>query len=90
RSGFLFRNDDWWGQYYPDYYHTAFHQPFYVRRHWSRWFDILDIVPGHGGAHDFVLLQRRWTLRRARLRARRTAGRLKRRMRGATPASANS
>ncbi len=91
RAGFLFRTDDWWSQYFPDYYHTAFHQPFYIRRHWSRWFDILDIVPGRDrGEHDFVLLQRRWTLRRAELRARRTAGGLKRSIRRGMRASASS
>jgi len=59
RRGFLYRHDDGWGDFYPDFYHTAFHQAFYIRRHWSRWFDVLDIVPGeHAGAHDFVVLRR--------------------------------
>jgi SAM-dependent methyltransferase len=80
--GFLYRKDDGWGDYFPDFYHTAFHQPFYVRARWSRWFDVVGIVPGRlGGEHDFVILCRRWTPTRVRARARARAGALKRRVR---------
>jgi SAM-dependent methyltransferase len=43
----------------PGYYKNAFHTPDYVRRRWSAYFEILDIVPGYvGNAQDLVVMRR--------------------------------
>jgi SAM-dependent methyltransferase len=44
RSGFLHLKADGWGKHFPDHYHTSWHLPSYVRSHWSRWFDVRDVL----------------------------------------------
>jgi SAM-dependent methyltransferase len=55
--GFAHWRGDGWERVFPDYYHTSWHRPGYVKRHWSRWFDVVRheeaTVPG---THDFVVL----------------------------------
>jgi SAM-dependent methyltransferase len=42
------------------YYRNVFVSPEYISRHWSRLFDIVDILPGAiGNLQDLVILQRR-------------------------------
>ncbi len=41
------------------YYGIAYHLKPYVRREWSRWFDVIDFVPGALGHQDVVVLRRR-------------------------------
>jgi hypothetical protein len=44
---------------FPDYYHTSWHKPRYVRRHWSRWFEVVRLEEGTDpGSHDFIVLRR--------------------------------
>jgi SAM-dependent methyltransferase len=44
---------------FPQYYQTTFHHPDYIRERWSRWFDVLDILPGAARpTHDMVLSTR--------------------------------
>ena len=61
RDGILFISDDSYvGSAFPDFYHTAFHAPWYVFEHWSRWFDVLAFLPRSSLAHqDQVVLRRR-------------------------------
>jgi SAM-dependent methyltransferase len=58
--GFVHWRGDGWERIFPDYYHTSWHTPAYVRRHWSRWFEVIRheeaTVPG---THDFVVLEHR-------------------------------
>ena len=57
--GFAHWRGDGWERIFPDYYHTSWHRPGYVRRHWSRWFDVVRIEEGTDpGSHDFVVLRR--------------------------------
>ena len=43
----------------PDWYGVAVHTSAYVRDHWSRWFDVLDVVPGGAQVtHDLVVMRR--------------------------------
>ncbi|MBV9402900.1 MAG: class I SAM-dependent methyltransferase [Candidatus Eremiobacteraeota bacterium] len=58
--GFAFvRDDGHAGGPFPDFYHTAFHAPWYIFSHWSRWFRIRGYVPrGSLEYQDFVLLER--------------------------------
>ena len=44
---FLYWTGDGWEQHFPNYYHTAWHLPQYIREHWSYWFEVVDIVD-HG------------------------------------------
>jgi SAM-dependent methyltransferase len=38
------------------YYQTTFHHPDYIHRHWSKWVDVLDILPGAARpTHDMVV-----------------------------------
>jgi SAM-dependent methyltransferase len=71
--GFLHWRGDDWGSFFPDYYHTSFHSRDYIREHWARWFDVVDVIeqrpdqPGHQAllsGHDIVLLRARSTERR--------------------------
>lgn len=41
------------------YYRNTWHSPDYIHTHWSRWFDVLDIIGGVAGNQDLVLLRRR-------------------------------
>lgn len=43
----------------PDYYRNVMHAPDYIMTRWSRWFDVLDILPATAGTQDLVLLRRR-------------------------------
>jgi SAM-dependent methyltransferase len=57
--GFTYWRAEGWAPYFPDFYHTSWHQPAYVRQHWARWFRVLDIWPAKAlGNHDIVVLQR--------------------------------
>jgi len=58
--GFAHWRGDGWERIFPDYYHTSWHRPGYVRRHWSRWFEVVRheeaTVPG---THDWIVLSHR-------------------------------
>ena len=43
----------------PDEYLNVFHHRDYVRRHWSRGFDVLHVIPGYIFTHDLVVLRAR-------------------------------
>jgi len=46
RDGIFFTNEDAFvGSAFPDFYHTAFHAPWYVFEHWSKWFEVLAFLP---------------------------------------------
>jgi SAM-dependent methyltransferase len=46
RDGILHtREDAYTGSSFPDFYHTTFHAPRYIFEHWSRWFDVLAVLP---------------------------------------------
>jgi SAM-dependent methyltransferase len=54
--GIVHWRDDGWGSVFPDFYHTTFHTPDYIRRHWTRWFDAVEIVAGTSARdHDIVV-----------------------------------
>jgi hypothetical protein len=67
RQGILFIADDSYvGSAFPDFYHTAFHAPWYVFEHWSRWFDVLAFLPKSSlDFQDQVVLRRREDTRAA-------------------------
>lgn len=58
-EGVLHWRGDGWEQHFPDYYHTTFHSHQYVRDHWSRWFDVLDIYTDEPALmpQDIVILR---------------------------------
>lgn len=60
--GFAHYRADGWAEHFPDFYHTSWHLPLYIRSHWSQWFDVVAILEGAGfpgpGAHDIVVLWR--------------------------------
>ena len=57
--GFLHWRGDGWENHFPDYYHTSWHLPEYVRDRWSRWFDVLDVLEGQARpTQDMVVLRR--------------------------------
>jgi SAM-dependent methyltransferase len=43
----------------PEEYVNVFHSVDYVKRHWSRWFEVAVILPGYVFTHDLVVLKRR-------------------------------
>jgi SAM-dependent methyltransferase len=58
-DGFLYIADDvWTGTTFPDFYHSAFHSPDYVIRHWAKYFSVLGYFPRAAlGFQDIVLLR---------------------------------
>ena len=42
-----------------DYYRNVLHSPDYIMTHWSRYFDVLDIIEGMAGNQDLVIMRRR-------------------------------
>ena len=60
-AGFIYYDKN----YGPDspfepYYQTAFHHPHYIRRHWSRWLEVVDVRAGAARpAQDMVVLRSR-------------------------------
>jgi hypothetical protein len=59
-QGFAFLGDDWHsGSPFPDWYHSAFHQPWYVFQHWGRLFDVAAYVSRASlDFQDFVVMRR--------------------------------
>jgi SAM-dependent methyltransferase len=59
--GILFVEDDGWvGGPFPDFYHTAFHTPEYVRDRWGTFFDVCGILERRALKYqDIVVLRRR-------------------------------
>jgi SAM-dependent methyltransferase len=57
--GILYVADDGYvGSAFPDFYHTAFHAPWYILEHWSRWFEVLGYLPRSSlGFQDQVVLR---------------------------------
>jgi SAM-dependent methyltransferase len=49
----------------PDWYGVALHRPAYLRSHWARWLDVLEVVPGGGQVTQDLAITRR-PARRAR------------------------
>jgi SAM-dependent methyltransferase len=43
----------------PDEYVNVYHSRRYIQRHWSRWLDVVAIIPGYIYTHDLVVLRRR-------------------------------
>jgi ubiquinone/menaquinone biosynthesis C-methylase UbiE len=61
RDGILYISDDTYvGSAFPDFYHTAFHAPWYVFEHWGQRFDVLAYLPRSSlDFQDQVVLRRR-------------------------------
>lgn len=56
--GFFFWRGEGWEAHFHDGYHTAFHDPEYVRTHWAQWFDVVEVLPAHlRGRQDLVVLR---------------------------------
>ncbi len=41
-----------------EYYVSSFHSEQYIRKNWSQYFDILDIIPSFMGHHDLVIMKK--------------------------------
>lgn len=53
------KDDSWTGGPFPDFYHSAFHAPWYVFEHWRQYFDIRAyVVRGALDYQDLVLMRR--------------------------------
>ena len=40
----------------PGFYQTAFHSGTYIREHWNRYFDVIDILPPSASGHQDTVL----------------------------------
>lgn len=57
--GILFIADDTFvGTTHPDWYHTAFHAPWYVLEHWSAFFEVRALIAEGSDTQDLVVLRR--------------------------------
>jgi SAM-dependent methyltransferase len=56
-----FRGGDF--EEFPDFYWMSWHLPRYIRRHWTNWFQVVDVLEAaglrnHPAPHDIVVLKR--------------------------------
>jgi SAM-dependent methyltransferase len=59
-TGMVFFTEDGWERYFPSYYHTSFHRPWYIHERWSRWFEVVDVLEANAQRlQDLVVLRRR-------------------------------
>ncbi|MDQ6605747.1 MAG: class I SAM-dependent methyltransferase [Actinomycetota bacterium] len=59
RDGILFISDDAYvGSPHPEWYHSTFHAPWYVHRHWARFFTVRAYIPEGADTQDMVVLER--------------------------------
>ncbi|HUR78320.1 MAG TPA: methyltransferase domain-containing protein [Acidimicrobiales bacterium] len=59
RKGFLFWEGDGWERWFPDFYHSAWHKPRYIHKHWKKWFRVRSVLEGKAGSlQDLVVLER--------------------------------
>jgi hypothetical protein len=59
-DGILYVTDDSWvGSTFPDFYHTIFHNPYYVFDHWGELFTIEAYIPRGALAFQDLLVLRR-------------------------------
>jgi ubiquinone/menaquinone biosynthesis C-methylase UbiE len=59
-EGFIYYENHGPDSPFPTYYQTSYHHPAYIRRHWSKWFRVVDIRPrGARPTHDMVVLAAR-------------------------------
>ncbi len=59
-EGVLFVSDDHWvGSSHPDFYHTAFHAPWYIFEHWTEFFDLAAYIPEGSWSQDLIVMRRR-------------------------------
>jgi SAM-dependent methyltransferase len=56
--GFAHWRGDGWSQFFPDFYHTTWHLPAYIREHWARWFRVLEIWPTKALANQDIVVLR--------------------------------
>jgi hypothetical protein len=57
---FYVYHDSWRDGPFPDFYHSAFHDPRYVLEHWGEYFDVRCYIPfGALNYQDLVVMQRR-------------------------------
>jgi SAM-dependent methyltransferase len=60
RDGHVFIADDLYvGSSHPDWYHTAFHAPWYLFEHWHRFFELRAYLPRGAITQDLLVLERR-------------------------------
>lgn len=58
-DGFFYWSNDFWKDHFPAYYQTAFHQPSYIRSHWTQWLEIEGVMElAAYPNHDLVLARR--------------------------------
>ncbi len=59
RDGILFVQDDAFvGSPHPEWYHSTFHAPWYVHRHWAQFFRIRAYIPEGADTQDMIVLER--------------------------------
>ena len=59
-KGMKFVVSNGWQNIFPDWYQIAFHTREYVIKHYGRYFEVVDYIPGGMNAvQDLVILQRR-------------------------------
>jgi Icc protein len=56
--GIVHWRDDGWEAVFPDFYHTTFHTPEYIERHWAAWFDQVEVVAGNAARDDDIVVAR--------------------------------
>lgn len=60
QQGFLFVASNGWKNIFPDWYQDSFHTTAYIHEQFSRFFDVLSVIPaGMNNLQDVVLLQRK-------------------------------
>ena len=59
-KGILYWTGDGWEHHFPEFYHSTWHTKAYVQKHWSEFFDVLDVLEQGGRpTQDIVVVRRR-------------------------------
>lgn len=60
QRGIYYTKEDHWSDMFPDFYHSTFHHPSYIFKHWSKYFELRAYIPrGALDFQDMIVLQNR-------------------------------
>ncbi len=60
KDGIMYKKTDFWKGKFPEFYQGAFHTDEYVKDHWGKIFEVVDLVPaGKYFAQDLAILKNR-------------------------------
>jgi len=56
--GIIHWTGEGWEAFFPEFYHTTFHLPWYIKEHWGKWFEVVEVRESGAWVQDMVVLRR--------------------------------